>query len=204
MKNLTYVINGVLVVAVIILFVLFFTSKNGADGSDLGASGANDSTAAILPVAYVTVDSLLLNYDFAKDANDKLIKRMTSIEANLSKKQKDIENAQAEFNRKVQKGLFLTEERMQQEYARIAKMATDFQETYQRQQNELGKEQEETTIQISDSIKTCIEEYNKTANYEFIFLNNRHDNIIVAKGGYDITDKILTILNQRYAAVPKK
>lgn len=204
MKNLPYVINGILAVAVITLFVLFFTSKSGSCDAGSDGSGLNDSTAATLPVAYVTVDSLLLNYEFAKDANDKLIKKMSTIEASLAKKQKDIEAAQAEFNRKVQKGLFLTEERMQQEYARIAKMASDFQSTYQRQQNELDKEQQDVTLQISDSIKTCIENFNKTANYQLIFLNSRNDNIIVAKGQYDITNKILTILNNKYAATEKQ
>lgn len=203
MKNLPYVINGILAIAIIILFVLFFTNTQGNSNEKTSSLASSDSTAT-LPVAYVTVDSLLINYQFAKDANEKFIKRVSTIEANLAKKQKNIENAQVEFNRKVQKNVFLTEEKMQQEYARITKMATDFQETYQRQQNELDKEQQEITIQISDSIKSCIERYNETANYQLIFLNNRHDNIIVAKDNYDITDEILTILNSRYAAAEKK
>lgn len=198
MKNLPYVINGILAVAIIVLFVLFFTSNKNCSTDAGKLSFENDSTV-FLPVAYVNVDSLLLNYNFAKEANENLMKKVNSTENTLAKKRREIENEQAEFQRKVQKNVFLTEEKMQQEYNRISKLATDFQNTAQRMSGELDSEQQQMTMQISDSIRTCIEQYNKTANYQMIFLNNGHDNIIVSKDKYDITNNILTILNSRHA-----
>lgn len=197
MKNISYVINGVLAIAIIILFVLFFTMKNTSAGVTPLSFEKSDSTAT-LPIAYVNVDSVLLNYSFAKDANDRLMKKINSAQSTLAQKQRQIESEQNEFNRKLQQNAFLSEERAQQEYARIGKLATDYQSLEQRLNEEIGREQNQMTGQITDSIRSCIEEYNKVANYELIFLNNGHDNIITAKDNYDITTNILSILNGRY------
>lgn len=202
MKNTSYLINGIFAIAIIILFILFFKSNKNCNNNIEQVSFDNDSIA-VLPVAYVNVDSLFLNYNFSKEAKDNLLKKVNSTENNLAKKQNLIENEQAEFRRKVQNNVFLTEEKKQQEYNRIAKLAVDLQNTVARLRDELDTEQQQITIQISDSIKTCIERYNKTANYQMILLNNAHDNIIVAKDRYDITNNILSILNERYAVSKK-
>jgi len=199
MKNISFVINGILVIAVIILFVLFFTMKNTSDGAAPLSFEKNDSIAT-LPIAYVNVDSVLLNYNFAKDANDRLMKKINSAQSTLTQKQRQIESEQNEFNRKLQQNAFLSEERAQQEYARIGKLATDYQALEQRLNEEIAREQQQMTSQITDSIRSCIDKYNKIVNYELIFLNNGHDNIITARDNYDITTNILSILNSRYTS----
>lgn len=201
MKNISYIINGVLAAAVIVLFVLFFTSNKSTQQGQALAFSKNDSTS-ILPVAYVNVDSLLVNYNFAKDANERLMKKLSSTQNSLATKKRSLDTEQQEFQRKLQQNVFISEERAQQEYARIQKLTAEFEAMAQRLENELGTEQLQMTNQISDSIRSCIERYNDEVNYEIIFLNNGHDNIIVSKEKYDITQVILTKLNERY--IPKK
>ncbi len=197
MKNISYVINGIFAIAIIILFVLFFTVKNTSCGAAQLSFEKNDSTAT-LPIAYVNVDSIVLNYNFAKDANDRLMKKINNAQSTLTQKQRQIETEQKEFNKKLQQNAFLSEERAKQEYERIGKLATDYQALEQRLNDEIAREQQQMTGQITDSIRSCIERYNKVANYELIFLNNGHDNIITARDNYDITTNILSILNSRY------
>lgn len=201
MKNISYIINGVLAVAIIVLFVLFFTSKNSSQQGQAVTFTNSDSTS-FLPVAYVNVDSVLLNYNFAKDANERLMKKLSSTENSLAEKKRKLDIEQQEFSRKLQQNIFISEDRAQQEYNRINKLAADFETMAQRLQNEIATEQMQMTNQISDSIRSCIERYNKDVNYDIIFLNNGHDNIIIAKDKYDITNIILAKLNERYT--PKK
>lgn len=68
----------------------------------------------------------------------------------------------------------------------------------QRLQEEYTKEQLSLNAQLADSVRSCIEEYNKTAKYQIIFTNNGLDNIVIADKKYDITPKITGILNNRY------
>lgn len=73
MKNISLIFNAVLLVAVIVLFVLVcrLNKIHSVDGEMYGP----DSTLSVqLPVAYVNVDSLLLNYQFAIESNEILMK----------------------------------------------------------------------------------------------------------------------------------
>ena len=73
MKNINYIINGVLAVAVVILFVMQFSDKKETRNVRPVASGEN--LTGTLPVAYVNVDSLLENYNYAKDLNEIILKK---------------------------------------------------------------------------------------------------------------------------------
>src|SRR5687768_5651257 len=61
MKNLSLILNIVLLVAVSVLFYLHFSSK--------GSSSSSSSQAAVgdLSIAYILTDSIVKNYDFLKD-----------------------------------------------------------------------------------------------------------------------------------------
>ena len=72
MKNINYVINGVLAVAVIILFVMQFSSKK--ESTVAPAFTTEGDSTNLLPVAYVNVDSLLSNYNYSKDLNERILK----------------------------------------------------------------------------------------------------------------------------------
>lgn len=202
MKNLSYVINGILAVAIIILFILFFTSKSESHDSP-SVKFENDSTIS-LPLAYVNIDSVLTNYNYAKEASDELMKKSESSRASLNQKQKQIENEYVEFQRKLQNNAFLTQERAQQEQTRIQKLAADLEQTAARMDNELAMEQMKINSQLADSVRLCIKEFNKTANYQIIFSNSGLDNILYAKEKYNITNEVINLLNKRHVSAPKK
>ena len=84
---------------------------------------------------------------------------------------------------------------MQQEYERLAKKEADLQSYAQRLDNENLAEQQRTLIEINDSIMSFIKEYNKTAGYEII-LNSAAT--LYINPAYDITNEIVTRLNERY------
>lgn len=79
-------------------------SEKDASGKNFTAF-ANDSSAT-LPIAYVNVDSLLLNYNFAKDVNEALMRKEESSRASLTQKQRRYEVAAEDFERKRQNNAF--------------------------------------------------------------------------------------------------
>ncbi len=111
MKNPTpYVVSGVLAIALIVLYILHFTSKssvNGSAGNDLSLF-LNDSSIT-LPIAYVNVDSLLINYNFAKDLNESLLRKEESTRATLNQRQNQINAAAQDFDRKLRNNAFLSQ-----------------------------------------------------------------------------------------------
>lgn len=199
MKNISYVINGVFAVAIIVLFILFFTSNKGkSEGEVSSLSFSKGDSTGVLPVAYVNMDSLIMNYNYAKDANEVLMKKYNSMNATLTQKQRQFENEVTDFQRKVQNNAFLSQDRAQQESVRIQKMEADLHATAEKMREDYVIEQNKTNAQVTDSVRTCLKLYNKTANYQIIFNNLGLDNILLAKDSYDITKDVLALLNARY------
>ena len=118
MKNINYVVNGVLAIAVIILFVMQFSKPKKADSSApiTVKEGTNK-----LPIAYVNVDSLLLNYNYSKDLNELILKKYENTRASLNQKANSLQSDAIDFQKKVENNAFLTNERAQQEHQRILK-----------------------------------------------------------------------------------
>jgi len=139
MKNFThYIVSGVLAVAVIVLFILHFTSKSSpGDTTKRELSVLLNDSSITLPVAYVNVDSLLMNYNFAKDLNESLLRKEESTRATLNQRQNEINSAAQEFERKLRNNAFLSQERAQQEQERILKMNQEYQQLAERLTQEL-------------------------------------------------------------------
>lgn len=201
MKNVCYIVNGILAVAVIILFILHFTSKGKTQDTLTSMSFTNDSLT--LPIAYVDVDTLLTKYSYAIEVNGLLMSKSESSKVQLNEKQRRLENEQVEFQRKMQNNAFLSQERAEQEYKRIQKLAQEFENTAARLEQELAMEQIKYNNQLADSVRVSIKEFNKKANYQIIFSNSRMDNILLAKEKYDITNQVLNLLNSRHTKSEK-
>lgn len=200
MKNATsYIVSGVLAVAIILLYILHFTSKspeNGAEGKDLSVL-LNDSSIT-LPIAYVNVDSLLINYNFAKDLNESLLRKEESTRATLNQRQNQINSAAQEFDRKLRNNAFLSQERAQQEQERIMQMNQEYQQLAERLSQDFMLEQQKLNIQMEDTIKARMKEFNATRNYEFIFSNRTTSTVLYADDKYDITKEVVEFLNRKY------
>lgn len=204
MKNSThYIVSRVLAVAVIALFIIQFTSRSssGAAAKRELSVLLNDSSIT-LPVAYVNVDSLLMNYNLAKDLNESLLRKEESTRATLNQRQNEINSAAQEFDRKLRNNAFLSQERAQQEQERILKMNQEYQQLAERLTQELLLEQEKLNIQMEDTIKVRMVEYNRDKNYEIIFSNRTTSNILFAQDKYDITDDVVEFLNSKYGQPP--
>ncbi len=201
-NNSAYYIGGVLAVAVIILYILHFTSGSGKNSSNgkIFDSMNNDSSLT-LPIAYVNIDSLLINYNFAKDLNEALMRKEENSRASLVQKERQFETAAREFQRKVQNNAFLSQERAEQEQQRILKMQQEYQEMAERLSHEFAMEQEKLNFEMEDTIKVQIKEFNKSHNYQLIISNRGTSNILMANKKYDITKDVTNYLNKKYGPV---
>lgn len=207
MKNISYVVKNVAVVAIVLSGLLFASCKDsgsGASSTGNNAAAEGGSSGNTLPIAYVRIDSLLTNYDYAKDVNERMQRKAEDIRVTINQKRNKLEKDAAEFQRKVDNNAFLSQERAQQEYARIMKQQQDLEETGARLQNEWANEQMKENMQIADSVKNIVKLYNETAKYEVIFNVSELENIILANPKYDITQDIISLLNSRYKPESKK
>lgn len=205
MKNISYVVNGIATTAIVLSFLFFASCKDsGAGTAAVNTAGGASETGGGLPIAYVNVDSLLANYGYAKDVNERLQRKAEDIRVTINQKSKKLESDMAEFNRLRENNAFLSQERFEQSYARIMKQQQDLEETASRLQNDWAMEQHKENMQVADSIRTVIKLYNETAKHEVIFNMRELENIIVANPKYEITKEIIELLNSRYKSEENK
>lgn len=202
MKNINYVINGVLAVAVIILFVMQLSGKK--ESGVVKSSSNGDSITGTLPIAYVNLDSLLANYNYAKDLNEIILKDQENSRANIMQKARSLDSEMKDFQRKLENNAFLTRERVEQERARLVKKQEELQEMDSRLSQELMAKQVKMNEQFRDTVVTQLQVFNKDKKYQVIFCNTSGDNILWAESVYDITPELVVFLNKRYSSPAEK
>jgi len=198
MKNSNYIINGILLVAVIVLFILQFSGRKANAKHPEIAELMADSTNFHLPVAYVRTDSLLPNYNFFNDLNEIYIKKMEDRRLVINQRADKLNKDVIDFQQKVQMNAFITQERAAQEQDRLLKQKQDLDNYADQVNKELSLEQAKMLQQVTDTIIAGLKLFNTPQKYQLIFSNAGTDNILYADDSYDITKEVIDFLNARY------
>jgi outer membrane protein len=198
MKNLSLIFNVILTIAVIVLFWLVLSNKTTTTNKQIVS--LNDTVRkGKLPIAYINVDSLLLNYQFAKNANESLTKKQEDSRLNISTRARQLQAEMAEFQRKLENNAFLSRDRAEQEQLRLQKKQQELQELDGKLSQQLLQIQQKMSEELRDTINKFMKSYNKNNKYEMIISNTSSDNVLYAAKSYDITAEVTKLLNERCA-----
>jgi outer membrane protein len=198
MKHINTIVNVVLAVGLIVLYILHFTGHNNVKSTPRTAGTDSTSLSAQLPIAYINVDSLLLNYNYSKDLNEVLIRKRENAQATLTEKARKLDGEMKEFQRKRDNNAFLSEQSFKSQQQALLKKQQDLQQLEESLTQQLGKEQQKMNEQLRDSIYKFLQEYNKDHKYQMILSNTMNDNIMVADNAYNITNEVVELLNSKY------
>ena len=200
MNRILLISNVVLLVALVVLYVLFFTGKKAVSFKEKDTTFLSSDSAKyqLLPVAYIDVDSLLQKYDFAKEQNEILLTKQENARLTLAQKAAEFEKDYIDFQKKLQNNVYATQQRAEQEGNRLAKKQEDIRNLEVRLTNELLAEQQKINNQLRDSLNLTLESYRIENGYQIIFSNTMHDNILSADARFNITDEIVDLLNARF------
>lgn len=196
MNKTQIVVDAILAVAVIALFTLFFTWKPAEQAV---ASAENVVVAeGNLPIAYLNLDSVLTQYQFAIEASDKLMTKQEDARLKLNTKARTLQSEAADFQRKLENGAFMSRDRAEQKQQELLKKQNDLQELEAKLTNDIMLENQKLNMQLADTINNFLREFNADGRYQVIFANAGKDNILQAADGYDITAEVVEALNARY------
>jgi len=194
MKNLLLILNAVLLLAVAVLFYLVLSNGDATKDTD----ETKKEKAQEYPIAYINMDSLLMNYKYAQQLNEELLRKEESSRADFNEQAQIFQEDMREFQRKVQNNAFLSLERAQNEEKRLRKKEQELQELNQQMSGELRRRQNEMNEELNDTIASFLKEYTKEHPYKLVLSNTMGDNVLYANKALNITDKIVKKLNQRY------
>ncbi|MDR0733174.1 MAG: OmpH family outer membrane protein [Dysgonamonadaceae bacterium] len=198
MKNANYIINGVLTLAVIVLFILHFSGekRSVSGGGDL--PGSDSIRRSPLLMAYIRTDSLLNNYKLFSDLNEASMKELENHRLDINRRKQAFEKEVQNFQQKVQLNAFITQERMNQEGARLEKTRNDLERYAAQIEQNLSETQMRMQKQLQDSVLSGLKQFNTPQKYRVIFSNIGTDNFYYVDDAYDITREVVDFLNARY------
>ena len=150
-----------------------------------------------MKIAYVEVDSLMTQYDFAKDYSVTLQKKSNNARNTLTQKGNQLQAAVNNFQQKLQSNGFQSREQAASVQAAIERQQRDLQELQARLESELASETQKFNEALRDSLGNFLASYNKDKKYDMI-LSKAGDNILYANNKYDITQDVINGLNKRY------
>jgi outer membrane protein len=178
-------------------------SCNNANSKMDEQPAAADSATSGMKVAYVEVDSLMTQYDFAKDYSVTLQKKSNNARNTLTQKGNALQAAVNNFQQKMNNNGFTSREQAASQQAAIERQQRDLQELQARLENELANETAKFNEALRDSLQNFLKAYNQDKQYDMI-LSKAGDNILMANKKYDITNDVINGLNKRYKPAKKE
>lgn len=198
MKKPIFIFNVVIAIAVIVLYILYFSlqSKKVTISQDHVTSHQNtiktSPSGNNLSIAYVNTDSVLAGYHLYNKLKNTLESEQSAAERGYEKKMKEFEKKYKSYSVMVQRGL-ITEEKATQE---LELMQNDV-EIYRKSVTEkLFKKNEELVEQVYNSIIEFVSLHNDSAGYTYIFSKNGA--ILIGPDNFDISKDILQSLNEAH------
>lgn len=196
MNKIQIAIDAILCAAVIALFCLFLANKPAKQAPVI--VNAEGEAIGTLPIAYLNLDSLLINYTFAQEAQEKLVNKQEDARMKLNEKMRVFQGEYEAFQRKIDNNAFLSRERAEQEAAKLQKKQAELQQLEERLTQEIMIENQNLNIQMADSLTNFLKDFNADGRYQMIISNTGKDNILMAAEALDITDEVIAGMNARY------
>lgn len=197
MNKIQIIIDAVLAAAIVALFVLFFCMPQKCCNLPM-VNKPSVELQGNMPIAYLNLDSLIENYTFAQEANDKLMSKQEDARLKLNMKARSLQNDVAEFQKKVDNNAFLSRERAESEQQKLLKRQQDLADLEQQLQNDLLLENQKLNMQLRDTLMAFLKDFNGDQRYQIILSNTQKDNVLMAADSYDITEEVVAGLNARY------
>jgi len=154
----------------------------------------NDSTQG-MRIAYVEVDSLMTQFDFAKEKSQELERKSINARNTLTQKGNQLQAAANNFQQKLQNNGFTSREQAEGVQQALQRQQNDLAALQSRLENELANEQAKFLQALQDSLNNFLEVYNKDKKYDMIVNKSA---ILFADKKYDITQDVINGLNKRY------
>ena len=191
MKNASLILNVVLLVAVVVLFVLHFTSGKSSGGSFTGG-GSGPSN---LKLAYVNQDTIMKYYDFVKVNADKLDATAKSLGAQLTQRQQSFQRDLQEYQN-GRGNLTIGQASAIEEG--LQRKGQNLQLFEQQLQQQLAEEQQKVSIEFYKKITEFLKTYSKEKGIEVVLKFDPTSDVLFAGDSLDISRDVVKGLNEAW------
>lgn len=190
MKNLSLILNIVLLVAVGVLFYLQFKPQS--------ASGTTGSSVAPgeLSIAYINTDSVLKHYEYLKTNTKTLEDKRTKMEQDLRNRATGLQNEIAAYQRNVNNMTYGQQKAVEED---LGKKQQNFQMYQQTLEQQLSMEGAKLQKELYDRITAFLKKYGAEKGLQVVLKYDTGSDVLYGVEGLDISQDVITGLNAEYA-----
>ena len=204
MKNLSLVLNLVLLAAVGYLYYYSFSGKKNAGPSAINSTPSmwKDSNCNRPPIAYVELDSLNENITYIKEKRKELETEQKAIESEWENGYKGLETQKNIF---LKKGASITQEEAQQFQLQLQQQ----QQQIDGKKQALGQKLSEKSFNFMDDIqkrlKSFLTDYNKEKKFMYILTTGTGlDYMVYKDSSLNITNDVIKGMNEKMKSALKQ
>lgn len=194
MKNLSLILNIVLLVAVVVLFAMEFSEDKNEKKEN---STEHIQNASDFKVAYVEIDSLLNNYDLYNELAKQFGDNQQRMEAELQQKSQNIQRQGADLQQKMQQRL-ITMRQAEAKQKELMQAQQNLIQLRDQLTQKLAMDQQIMNKQVYDSVYSFLNDLNTKRHYKIIFSTAQSNPILLADSTLNITKEVIDGLNRRY------
>ncbi len=199
MKKSSLIINVLLLVAVAVLYVLYFTRPGVSEKKR--PSRLLDTSQMLVPkIVYVNIDTLLANYDMFADYQNKLNEKQKSSETKLNSRSQTWQNKVTDYQNNLKRGLVTRseaqkiEQQLSQEQQELVKLKNDL-------SSKLMEAQQVSYRKVLFSIVDYLKGYSQLHHYQYVLSTTAGGNLLFGDKNFDVTKQVMEGLNLKYKSV---
>lgn len=194
MKNLSLVLNIILIVAVAYLFIDKFSGSEKSEEST-STEQINDKIYQNVAIAYVHSDSLLSKYDFMKEIQSDLGELSQKYEKEYQNRAQGLQNEINDFQRTAQNLTVAQGKALEENLMKKQQNLRVYQEDLSMK---LRQKEAEMNNELYKTISDYLKEYGDKNNLQLVLTYSRGSDVLYANEGLEITDEVIEGLNAAY------
>ncbi len=198
-SKIALIVSGVALIASVVVLVMTFMSDNGGgETTDPNSGVVMMDSAGNVNIAYVNLDTLLMEYKYSIKLNEDLLTEQAKAKSNLEARVRSFEKKYNDFMEKMRLGSFISQASMESQQNELMQEQANLEQLDAQLSEELYMKQAEMNVELYDSVMNFIDEAYK-GKYTLILGNAAGSNILYAAEGMNITGEVVDALNARYA-----
>ena len=188
---------------ILIVFLLFkvmgTSDQQNLDAETLSSTAfEEDSTASTaLRVAYINNDTLIAGYAYQQELRESLENQARLLDADLQKRTKVFEE---NYTLLEQEAPNMSPEELQYAQADLMQRQQELIQYRDARAQELAEEEARLTNELLDDLNAVLKELKKEQGIDFIFSLSPTSSLLMANDRYDMTQQVVSRLNENYAA----
>lgn len=188
MKNLSLILNGVLIIAVAFLYYNEFTASDEASDTE----EAGELLVENLTIAYVDTDTLFASYNYYEQVSTKLDEKRAQLQQEYTRRAEGLQKQIEDYQRTINNLTIAQARAVEEDLGRKRQNLLQYQETIAQ---DMMREEAAITRELYEKVSSFLKIYGDNNNLQVVLTYSAGSGLLYANDALNITDQVILGLN---------